>query len=97
MLQFLKALVCNGESYAIKVLHKCGVTTFLPVYRPKGFGTKYQPIVKVYDRYLTLDIEKDNGLSEEECVAHLEAYKEQIAREKIENAVSVEYRAHTFL
>lgn len=83
----------NGENrYAIQMIVKAGVATYLPVVKESELGAKWIPIVKVYDRYIPLEIEKEGGLSEEECVQHIEEYKKQIAYEKEQAELSITYK-----
>lgn len=86
-MKLLKTLLCllNRKSepkFAIQMIVKGGVATYLPVVKLGTFGSSWLPIVKVYDKYYPLDYQKEGGLTQEECRDHIEKYKAQLAAEK---------------
>jgi hypothetical protein len=82
----------GNNKYAIQVLVKNGQATYLPVVKESSFGSKWTPIIKVYDLYLAMDVEKPGGLTEEECKEHIEGCKNQIAMEKAASELTISYK-----
>lgn len=86
-MKLLKKILCllNKETepkYAIQMIVKGGVATYLPVIKEGNFGSDWMPIVKIYDKYVPLEFEKEGGLTQEECKQHIEAYKQQYAEKQ---------------
>lgn len=89
---FVKFMRGNGQnSYAIQKVVRNGTVTYLPVVKESGMTAEWVPIVKVYDTYMLLKVEKPGGMTEAECHQHINGYKEQIELERIANEITVVY------
>lgn len=77
------------EEFAIKTVVRGETAIHLPVYKPAGFNTGYTQIVKIYDKYIPLDIEKPGGMSKEECIQHINEFKQQLQEERKNSRVEV--------
>lgn len=72
-----------------------GEQKFIPLMRPKTkfsyVGPSWTRIVKIYDRYIDLDISFEPNLTLEECEQHIEGFKEQYARDEMNKVKSVSF------
>lgn len=77
--------------YAIQMIVKGGVPSYLPVIKEPGFMSRWIPIVQIYDKYIPMEFEKQGGLTQSECIQHIEAYKKQFAKEQELAMLTVNY------
>ena len=78
--------------YSIKceVLNS-GEKVFTPLVRPKSkfLGPNWTRIIKVYDRYVDMDIEHEPHLTEEECKQHIDGFANQIIEDNLNRVKAV--------
>lgn len=77
--------------FAIRKITTGKMITYLPVIKEQGIFNKWTPIVKIYDIYIPLDFEKENGLTYQECKDHIYNYKKQLNRQKEFDYFSMDY------
>jgi ribosome biogenesis GTPase A len=68
---------------------KSGETIYIPQIKEPGFTT-WQQIVKIYNEYIILDFPGQHGLSFEDCMKHLEGYKEQLENKYPNQVIEVQ-------
>lgn len=87
----LLQLAGHPVRFAIRRIQKGDRIEMLPMIKEKGLFNQWRPIVKIYDSFLTLDYEKPGGLTEEECLEHINGCRQQLALIEKESNVKVEY------
>lgn len=67
--------------FAIQKIVKGGQEKLIPMMRIPGLLSPWRPIVKVYDQYLVMDYEHPKGLSQDQCMQHIQGYQKQLQKE----------------
>lgn len=78
MKRFIKQLTKRNLKFAIQRKEMGATVCMIPVVKEPGLFTQWRPIVKIYNRFLVMDYEKPEGLSERECMSHIQGYKKQV-------------------
>ena len=87
----LKNVFSREIEYAIREEFKNGHRYLLPMVKEVGFFGVWRPIVKIYDEYLILDFEKEGGFSREECLQHIQGFKQQQEMLEVRNHRALKY------
>lgn len=85
--------------FAIKIdILNNGEIIRIPVFRKRSGISKIIPgpwnrIVKVYDKYMSMELDWVPKLTEEECGEHIEGYKKVLSRIRNTDVATVELKA----
>lgn len=77
----IKELKRKHYEFAIQKVTQGEKIKLLPVAKEPG-SFSWRPIVKVYDYYMLMDHEKENGLTQDECLQHIYKFQEQLEAER---------------
>lgn len=82
-----KNFTCKEFTFAVRtVVLNNGKTIFIPMVRSIFAYRQWMRIVCIYDRFVLQDLDFDVNLTYNDCLAHIEGYKQQLIK-NCENCV----------
>lgn len=72
----------NARQFAIKTVQANDDIIFFPVVK-EGAWHNWIPIVRIYDRYYAIDVEREGGFTKQEAYSHIQGYLLQLEQEKL--------------